>query len=204
MITVTFKETLEPMPEWVKRPFPPPAAGPADPGGVIIRTHVRADRFLVLLGALGFGGIREAMIRRAMANQVWLAETTLEVQAGGVWDTFPLEGTVGAGVLAGDRLVVYQRDRTLTSRALCRPQAISHAINRLLSGMGRAAPEQTCSSCRYFRRVDFVPASSTRGVGTYSNRGRCRRPGQAGIPLRCCFLEGNTDWCHAYHARRGG
>ena len=207
MFTYWQKSTPTEFPKWVKAPFPPTPTelvgtieGRA-PRRAIIHSHTRSNRLYTILSAFGLKHLQDINYERALRNQIILTESTLEIQVQGNWHTLTLQGTTGAKVIFNDQLVIETQQRTYYSVPLCRPQAFSNAINRMLAGMGTAAPLTTCSSCQYFRRISWIPMAAKQGIGTASNRGRCIRPGQAGIPFGCCFLEGNTDWCHGYQPR---
>ena len=207
MFTYRQKATPTELPDWVKTPFPPTppelvaTAEGRSPQRVIIRSHARSNRVYGILSGFGLKYLRDINYERALSNQIMLTESTMEIQVKGNWHSMNLQGTTGAKVTFNDQLVIETQEGTYSSVPLCRPQAFSHAINRMLAGMGRAGPLTTCSSCQYFRKISWVPKATKHGIGTVSNRGRCTRPSQAGIPLRCCFLEGNTDWCHGYQHR---
>ena len=207
MFTYRPKTTPTELPAWVKAPFPPTPPELVDnaegrsPERVIIRSHTRSNLVYQILSGFGLKYLRDINYQHALNNQIMLTESTLEIQVKGHWHSMTMQGTTGAKVMSNDNLVIETQEGTYSSVPLCRPQAFSHAINRMLAGMGRAEPLTTCSSCEYFGRISWVPTASQHGIGTISNRGRCIRPSQAGIPFRCCFLEGNTDWCHAYKQR---
>lgn len=205
MIHEKTKPQEDPFPRWVTTPFGPlphDYRPYAQGHQYIIRSHIRANRPLCIIAgilhSIGYPSLRQSQIDRALNNQVNLTARALHVQVEGVWTHISLERTIGAAVMPGDRLVINQQHRIIHTDAICRPQAFSHAINRLLAGNGVAAPHGTCRNCRFFEPCGFTPKAAKDGVGTASNRGLCIKPDGAGIPFRCCYLEGNTDWCHAF------